>query len=427
MISPVAERARLRVFRRLLPYLFLLYIIAYLDRVNISFANLEMSQALKFSDSVFGFGAGVFFFGYFLLEIPGAIIVERWSARKWLARIMVSWGMVTACLAFVHTPWQFYGTRFLLGAAEAGFFPGLIVYLTHWFRNQDRAKAVAMLMAAVPLSNVIGAPISGQLLKLRWLGMAGWRWLFILEGLPAVVFGVVTLFYLTDLPEQAKWLPGDEKKWLMDELEREKEAKRPGNRISVLKALSQPAVITLALVYFFSVSGTYGSNFWLPTILKRAGTLSNSMVTLLAAVPPFAGWCAMMVNGWHSDKTNERRFHVAFPLLLAGFGFASAAAVSGGSNISLIVITFCVVLTGLNGYLPAFWAFATMTLSETAGAAAIGMINSIGNLGGFAGPFAMGYLRDHTPSFAAGIGALSVAAFISAGMALSLRRHTIAR
>jgi MFS family permease len=409
----------------LLPYLFLLYIIAYLDRVNISFANLEMSKELKFSDSVFGLGAGIFFVGYFLLEIPGAVIVERWSARKWLARIMVSWGIISAGLAFVHTPTQFYVTRFLLGVAEAGFFPGLIIYLTHWFRNADRAKAVALLMAVVPLSQVIGSPISGQLLKITWLGMAGWRWLFIVEGLPAVVFGIVTLYWLTDLPEQARWLPDDEKEWIVGELAREKHEKRAHGVVTILQALRHRDALTFAAIYFFAVTGNYGYQFWLPTILKRGSHMSNGMITLVGAMPFFVGWVAMMINGWHSDKHNERRLHVALPLTLASVAFACAAAASTGKSIPLIIGMFCFVAMGLNSYLPAFWAFATMTLTESAGAAAVGMINSVGNLGGFAGPYAMGWLRDHTSSFAAGIGTLSAGAMISALLALSLKQRTI--
>lgn len=422
--SPLSTRTRLRIFWRLLPYLFLLYIIAYLDRVNISFANLEMSKALRFSDSVFGLGAGIFFLGYFLLEIPGAVIVERWSARKWLARIMITWGIVSAGMAWVHTPLQFYSMRFLLGVAEAGFFPGLIIYLTHWFRNSDRAKAVALLMAVVPLSQVIGAPISGQLLKINWLGLAGWRWLFIMEGLPAVIFGVVTLYWLTDLPEQARWLKDDEREWIVGELAREKHEKKARGHVTIFEALRHRDAITFALVYFCAVTGNYGYQFWLPTILKRASHLSNGMITVVTAMPFFVGWVAMMINGWHSDHTNERRMHVVLPLTLASVAFAAAAAASTGTNVPLIIAMFCFVAMGLNSYLPAFWAFATMTLTESAGAAAVGMINSVGNLGGFAGPYAMGFLRDHTSSFAAGIGTLSAGAGIAALLAFTLHRRS---
>src|ERR1051325_3082738 len=234
--APVASRARRRIIRRTVPYLFLLYIIAFLDRVNVGYAKLGMLPDLNFSEAVYGFGAGVFFFGYFLFEIPGSIIVEKWSARKWIARIMISWGILAILMGFIHTKGEFYTVRFLLGAAEAGFFPGLIVYLGHWFRYEDRAKAVAMFMTAIPVSNIIGSPISGLLLDINWLNLAGWRWLFILEGLPAIIFGVVTIYYLTDRPHQAKWLAEDEREWIVGELEKEHQMKAAYHSLSIRKA-----------------------------------------------------------------------------------------------------------------------------------------------------------------------------------------------
>src|SRR5438105_7351568 len=244
----VASRARHRIARRLLPFLFLLYVIAFLDRMNVGAAALQMPHDLGFSEGVIGFGAGIFFLGYFLLEIPGALIVERWGARRWIARIMITWGLMTVLMAFIHTSRQFYIVRFLVGAAEAGFLPGIIVYLTYWFRYQDRGKAVAFFSAANPLSYVIGSPLAGLLLGLSWLGMRGWRWLFIIEGIPAVVLGVITLWYLTDWPEQASWLPADEKSWITSELQREKEAKKKRFRShSVAQALRHRDVILLTL------------------------------------------------------------------------------------------------------------------------------------------------------------------------------------
>jgi ACS family tartrate transporter-like MFS transporter len=328
-------------------------------------------------------------------------------------------------LAFVHTPLQFYAMRFLLGAAEAGFFPGLIVYLTHWFRNDDRAKAVAMLMSAVPLSSLVGSPISGLLLGVHWMGMAGWRWLFIVEGLPAVIFGAATLFWLTDRPHQAAWLTNEEKDWIIGELEREKKVKRSMHSYTVFQALRHRDVLTLAGVYFCAVTASYGCTFWLPTILKRASGMANLNVTLITALPFFVSWLAMMFNGWHSDRHGERRFHVAVPQLVACVALAGAAAASRGNNVVLIVALFCAAIAGINAYLPAFWALSTITLSETAGAAAIGMINSVGNLGGFAGPSIMGFLRDHTPSFSAGIGTLSAAAFTAAMLTMTVRNHRV--
>jgi len=249
-----------------------------------------------------------------LLEIPGALIVERWSARLWIARIMISWGLMTALMAFIHTAHQFYLVRFLVGAAEAGFFPGVIVYLTHWFRYQDRAKAVAFFYAANPLSYVIGSPLAGLLLGLSWLGLRGWRWLFIIEGIPAVALGLITIWYLTDRPEQARWLPEEEKSWIISELQQEKEAKRRHRSFQVWEALRHRDVILLTLCYFCAMTGSYGIAFWLPTILKRLSGKSDFKVTLLAALAYVAAFITEQVNGWHSDRTQERRWHAALPV-----------------------------------------------------------------------------------------------------------------
>src|SRR5437868_4415525 len=277
-LNSVGERARSRIMRRIMPYLFVLFIIAYLDRVNVGYAALQMKGDLAFTDDVLGFGAGIFFIGYFLLEIPGSILVEKWSARGWIARIMISWGIVAILMGFIHTKTQFYSARFLLGAAEAGFFPGIIVYFSHWFRYEDRAKAVALFMAAIPIANIIGSPVSGLLLGINWLGLPGWRWLFILEGVPAIIFGIITIFYLTDWPHQARWLPDDEREWLTSELEREKVAKQKMHSHSILEALRHREVILLTLAYFFIVTANYGLNFWLPTIIKRLSGTTNFVV-----------------------------------------------------------------------------------------------------------------------------------------------------
>ena len=250
-LSDVGQRARRRIARRLLPFLFILYFIAYLDRVNVGFAGLEMSHNLGFTDRVFGLGAGIFFVGYFLFEIPGALIVERWSARRWIARILISWGLVTILVSMIRTPAQFYGARFFLGAAEAGFFPGILVYLTHWFRHEDRARAGALFMSAIPIANVLGSPLAGWLLGVRWFGIPGWRWLFILEGIPATLLGIMTLLYLTDWPREAKWLPADEQEWIDGELQREKAAKA-AIRVMDREASTGPARRDSAGVDLFS-------------------------------------------------------------------------------------------------------------------------------------------------------------------------------
>jgi len=300
------QAARRRIAIRLLPFVFLLYVISYVDRVNVSFANLRMSADLGFSDRIFGLGAGIFFVGYILFEIPGAIIVERWSARKWIARIMISWGIVTVVTGFVHTAHQFYAVRFVLGVAEASFFPGMIVYLTHWFRLSDRAKAIASLMAAVPAASVLGSLLAGWLLSIRWFGMAGWRWLFVVEGIPPVILGIVTLFYLTDRPVQARWLSEAERNWISQELEAETTVKKKIRSYTVWQALSSRRVLMLIVPWFLAQIGAQAVIFWIPTFIKRLSGLPASRVALLAALPGLLGIFGMLLNGWHSDRTGER-------------------------------------------------------------------------------------------------------------------------
>jgi len=418
----VGQRARHRIARRLLPFLFLLYVIAFLDRMNIGAAALQMPHDLGFSDGVIGLGAGIFFLGYFLLEIPGALIAERWSARRWIARIMISWGVMTVFMAFIHTSRQFYMVRFLVGAAEAGFLPGVIVYLTHWFRYQDRAKAVAFFYAANPLSYVIGSPLAGLLLGLSWLGMRGWRWLFIIEGIPAVVLGAITIWYLTDWPAQARWLPDGEKAWITTELQREKDAKAKRHRsYSVWEALRHRDVLLLTGCYFCAMTGSYGIAFWLPTILKRLSGKSDLKVTLLAALPYVAAFVTQQVNGWHSDRTQERRWHAAIPVFACGV--ALAIAVAYRANLVMSVALFVVAGGAFYGFQPVFWAVPTRFLSESAAAASIGLINAVGNLGGFVGPMVIGYLANRTHSFSPGLLYLVASLFLSGGLMLAVGRQ----
>ncbi len=420
----VIYSARRRIALRLLPFVWFLYIIAFLDRANVAYAALEMPRDLGFSDRVFGLGAGIFFIGYFLLEIPGAILVERWSARKWIARIMISWGLVTVLVGFVHTASQFYLTRFLLGAAEAGFYPGIIIYLTHWFTQQDRAKAVALFMTATSFSNVFGSPLAGQILKVHWLGLAGWRWLFILEGVPAVIFGVVTIFYLTDWPHQAHWLPKQECDWITAEVEQEKRRKNALQHFTIWQALRNRDVLLLAAIYFMGSTGFYGFVMWLPTILKRASGLSTTNVTLLSSVAYAVALTAVLLNGWHSDKTQERRWHSA--VLLFGAGAFLILMMAAGSHIWLQFA--CLVIFGacIHSYMPSFWALPTSFLGESAAAASVGFINSVGGLGGFVGPAIIGYLSSRTNSFVYGFVWLVVNVFLAGILILCLRRHTAA-
>jgi len=419
VLPGLAQRATKRIAWRLLPFLFVLYVIAFLDRVNVGYAGLEMSRDLNFTDRVFGLGAGIFSIGYFLFEIPGALIVERWSARRWIARILISWGLVTALMAAVHTSRQFYLARFLLGVSEAGFFPGIVVYLTHWFRYEDRAKAGAMFMAAIPMSSIIGSPLAGWILSHHWAGMAGWRWLFIVEGMPAILFGFLTLVYLTDWPAHATWLAADEREWISAELKREKEAKTRVRSWTIWEAMRSREVILLTLVYFFAIIGIYGFVIWFPTIVQRATGLPNMAVTLLSALPYVAGLAAMLANGWHSDRTGERRWHTAFPLFLGAV--CLALAISSRSNLLLGFVSMIVVGACTTAFMPSFWALPTAMLSESAAAASIGLINSVANLGGFAGPFLIGYLRTATNSFTPGLLFLFASLTLSGGLALTLR------
>lgn len=419
----IRDRARRRIGRRLLPFLFLLYVVAFLDRMNVGAAALQMPHDLGFSERVIGLGAGVFFLGYLLLEIPGALIVERWSARRWLARIMISWGVMTVFMAFIHTAHQFYLVRFLVGAAEAGFLPGVIVYLTHWFRYQDRAKAVAFFYAANPLSYVIGSPLAGLLLGLSWLGMRGWRWLFIIEGIPAIVLGIITIWYLTDWPEQASWLPDDEKRWITTELEQETKAKQSRHSFRIWEALRHRDVILLTACYFCAMTGSYGIAFWLPTILKRLSGESDLKVTLLAALPYIAAFVAQQINGWHSDLKGERRWHAAAPVFICGLALAFAVAFRASLPASIAL--FIVAGGAFYGFQPVFWAVPTRFLSESAAAASIGLINAVGNLGGFAGPMVVGYLATRTHSFSAGLLYLVASLFLSGTFMLLVGRHRV--
>jgi ACS family tartrate transporter-like MFS transporter len=415
---------RRKIAKRLLPFLFTLFVIAFLDRVNVSYAALEMMHDLSFSNRVFGFGSGIFFVGYLLFEIPGCLIVERWSARKWFARIMVTWGLITVVMAFIRTPTHFYIVRILLGAAEAGFFPGILVYLTHWFRSEDRAKACAMFMIAIPVANIIGSPLGGALLGVHWFGLQGWRWLFIVEGIPAMVFGVITVFYLTDWPREARWLAPEERRWITAELEQEALAKKTARSYKVWEALRQPTVIQLTLIYFFAVSSIYSLSIWLPTFLKRASGMSNLAVTMLSVIPYVAVLLAMLFNGWHSDRTHERRWHTAIPLMLGAVAFALTILCGSHFWFAFACLT---VASSANAFLPSFWPVPSAFLGESAAAASIGLINSIGNLGSLVTPSVIGYFLDRTHSFTPGFLYVIVSLLIAIFLVLTLRMRPAER
>ncbi|MBV9507613.1 MAG: MFS transporter [Acidobacteriia bacterium] len=415
--SSVAERTRRRVNRRLMPFLFLLFIVAYLDRANVGMAGLGMSRELGFSDAVFGFGSGIFFLGYFLLEIPGTVLVEIWSARKWIARIMLTWGVLASATGWIHSAQQFYWIRFFLGVAEAGFFPGLVVYLSHWYRAEDRGKAVAMFMAAIPSSLILAGPLGGLLLRVHWLGYGGWRWLLMLEGLPAVVLGFVSLFYLTDRPQEAKWLPSDERDWLVAELEKEKAAR--AGHTSGWKALKNPQVLLLALVLLLGLAPNYGLSLWLPQMVQRLSGFAVWQVGLIAAIPYVCSLPLMLLTGWHSDRTGERKWHTAIPRLLSGA--ALTVCFFATNHIWVMILMLSLATVGFYCAHPGFWPLPNLFLGKTAAAASIGFINSFGNLGGFLGPYAIGLLRVNTGSFGAALLLLAGFAYASGILVLLVR------
>lgn len=408
---------RRKVAFRLLPYLFLIYIVAFLDRVNISYAVLEMKTELGFSGAVLGFGMGIFFWGYFLLEIPSTVIVERWSARKWMSRIMITWGLVAVGMGFLHSARVMYLLRFLLGAAEAGFFPGIIVYLGHWFTRKDKAKAVALFMSALPVSFIIGAPISGSILGVHWLGLSGWRWIFILEGIPAVVFGIANLWILTDRPRQAVWLSPEEQEQLQSALDQEAEGKT--SHLRAFAYATHPAILLLTLIYFLTICASYGFGLWLPMMLKRFH-FSDFHTSMLAAVPYVVSLVSMIAFGWNSDRTGERRWHTAIPFFIAAAGL-SIGSIFHVTSLGWAMVGFCLVGLGIYSYMPSFWAMPSLYLCGTAVAVATGFINSFANLGGFVGPFMMGWVQTHTGSFSLAMGVLLLAQVIAGSLVFVLK------
>jgi MFS transporter, ACS family, tartrate transporter len=395
----IAERARYHIALRLLPFLFLLYILNYLDRTNVAFAAIGMSRELGFSDRVFGLGAGIFFISYIALQIPGAVFAERWSARRMIALSLIGWGSLTVLTSLVRTPAQLYLARFLLGAAEGGFFPGVVVYLSHWFLHEDRAKATSNFMGAIPLSSVLGSPLAGLILGYTWLGWQGWRWLFVIEGLPVVLLGIVAYFYLTDWPKDAHWLPSDQRVWIQHKLQ-EQQLASASHRASFVDAVKSGTVRTLAVGLFFAYFLTYTFVFWFPMILKRRSGFSDFHVGILGALPFVAYFLAMQIGGWHSDKTGERRWHTAVPLFIAAA--ALLASIAPVHSLAYFMIAFILVGIGAS-YVSIAWAIPTEILSRSMAPTAVGLINAIASIAGFAGPYALGYLYSRTGSFTLGL------------------------
>jgi MFS family permease len=416
-ISATEAQAMKAVFRRLVPFLMLCYFIAYVDRVNVGFAALTMNRDLGFSPTVFGTGAGIFFLSYFIFEIPSNLAVAKFGAGRWMMRIMLSWGVVAAAMAFVTGVKSFYAMRFALGIAEAGFFPGILFYLTLWFPASYRGKIIGWFMAAIPISTIIGAPVSGLILGLDGtLGLRGWQWLYILEGLPAVILAILVPFVLTDVPERAKWLSADARTWLIARLAQERREREAVEHFSVVKALVDPRVLLLSLVYFGAIACTFGLGFWLPQIIKGMG-LTNTQTGFVTAIPYLFGMLGMLVVGRRSDRVGERRFHCAFGLVVGAAGLIASTLVSGPVP---TMVAFSVAAFGFLGSQPVFWTIPSSLLTGPAAAGGLALINAVGGLAGFAGPSVVGAIKDATGSYSWGMVAIACCALVAAVIVVAL-------
>jgi ACS family tartrate transporter-like MFS transporter len=409
-----------KISLRIIPFMMLLYLVAFLDRVNISFAALTMNDDVGLTPYVYGWGAGIFFLGYFLFEVPSNVILEKVGARLWIARIMITWGLVSAAMAFVKGPWSFFILRFLLGVAEAGFLPGMILYLTYWFPAAQRAKFIGLFMAAVPLASAVGAPISGLIVGIDnvW-GLKGWQWLFIIEGLPSCLLGLAVLRLLPNGPAQASWLTLTERRIVQEKLERDRLANPGRTQHRLWPALVDRRVLLLGLVYFGIVIGLYGIGLWLPQMIKAMG-FSNIEVGFITALPYVVSAVAMLLWGRHSDKTGERVWHVAIAAAISAIGFVGSVYLQ--SNL-LALLCLGVASIGIYASLGPFWAMPSVFLQGTAAAGGIALINSVGNLGGFAGPYLVGWIKQSTGSFQIGMGVLACCLAAAALLVLLLGRE----
>lgn len=433
------DSAIIKAFWRLLPLLFSSYIIAYVDRNNVALAKLKMINDLPSfhyrTETIFALGQTAFFVGYLLLEIPGTLIVEKWSARKWICRIMITWGILAALTAVVKQPWHFYLIRFFLGLAEAGFFPGVVVYLTHWFPAQSRAKALSVFLIATPIAQFISPKISYYILRMGTIengihyrtlfNLKGWQWMYIFWGIPSVILGIIVLFLLTDRPKDANWLNNEEREALERELLSELTHRQNSTgHLTLFQALRHIKVLLLALAYFFIVTGNYGVELFLPTILRDWYHPSDSLLTWLLMIPPFGSLLGMLIVGFSSDRTKERRFHTALPILIGAIGLG--LTLIRHQPLATMIILFTITSIGTKAYLPAFWSLPSLFLSESAAAGSIGFINSIGNIGGAVGPMILGILKDRTGSFFLGILCLSISMCLTAIIIMALRfdRHS---
>ncbi|MGN6581137.1 MAG: MFS transporter [Bordetella sp.] len=412
--STEEDRIYAKVGWRLIPFLVLCYLVSYLDRVNVGFAKLQMLKDLGLSDAIYGLGAGIFFLGYFIFEVPSNLILHRVGAKVWIARIMITWGIISSAMMFTNSATTFYVLRFLLGVAEAGFFPGIVLYLTYWYPNARRGRMTTLFMLAVPLSGLVGGPISGWIMSsVSGHGLAGWQWLYLLEGLPAIVIGIIVLFYLDDRIEKAHWLTDSEKAVLTRNIEAEDQAKEEP---SILVAMSMPRVWVMAFTYFGFVMGLYGVGFWLPTIIKNAGVSSTFEIGMLSAIPNLFAIIGMILIARSSDRMRERRWHLAIPAVVAALGLIWSTS-AGSVTASMIALTIANV--GIITVLPLFWSQPTAILSGAAAAAGIALINSVGNLAGFFSPSLVGWLKSVTGSTNSGMYLLAASLVVGALLALS--------
>jgi ACS family tartrate transporter-like MFS transporter len=404
---------------RIIPFLFLLYIVAFLDRINVGFAALTMNKELGISSQQFGLLAGIFFIGYFLFEIPSNLLLHRIGARVWIARILISWGMVAMLTGLVHSVNQLYVVRFLLGVAEAGFFPGILLYLTYWFRQREQAQAVALFMSAVPVTSILGAPVSGLILDhIHWLGISSWRWLLILEGIPAIACGVLTYLLLPNRPADAKFLAQEEKEWITAELTREEEQKQGRRQISAVQALANGRVWHLTCICFTLIIGFYSMNFWMPQVVKSLSSrYSNTLVGFLIMIPYLAGLLAMVLVSRSSDRRLERRYHAAIPVIVGGIALMLLGTTSS-PFFSIALLS--VVVLGIYSFFGPFWSLPNEFLTGFSAASGIALINSIGNLGGFVGPYMIGAMSKKTGSLHGGLAVAGVSLFVSAALILLL-------
>ena len=422
-------RTRKRVTSRLIPYLVFIYLLAYLDRANLGVAKLQMQKDLNFSDAVIGFGAGIFFLGYLVLDIPGSLIVERWSARLWIARIMVSWGLVATLMGFLGIAWldafrpvtQFYSMRLLLGIAEAGFFPGVIVYLSHWYQAEDRSRAKAYFMVAQPVAVALGLPLSRWILdNIQWAGLAGWRWVFLLEGIPPVLMGLVTLWYLPDRPRDAQWLPEEEKKWLTGTLEAEASRKTSEGKVRVMDALRYPQTFLLIAIFFLTCTGNQALIFFIPSITDAMKSMPVALRTVAPGLPYVCSAVGILVNGLWAHRTGALRWHTAVPMLATGVSLG--LAVLAGNQPRLVLALLCLAGLTSQAYLAPFWTLPTTLLGKSAAATAVGLI-CLGNLGGFVGPWLFGYLKTITGRFDAGLWVLGGCMLLAGTLATQIRER----